>query len=476
MKKEIRKIAYSTAFLVGTLFSFSLGENSVKTDIYLQIINSFSWNFQVISWENISIQSWISYTNTGNISVIISSNTSSTYILSWDITPSLISGTQASAYSTTLPLFIYWWEWIHQLYLQFIKWGEILTYSPIYIGIDTTPPTPTSIIYPWPTNTTNWPTIFSRANSNDTGAWVKEYTIIIATDTGFTHSVAIQTTPNNEAYIDTSIFPEGILYRMLISKDEVNNTSASNIWYFCNKKSCISTPSSSAGWWWIIYVPPTISWETKWITLIEETETQIKKEYPQEPAKVNIIAKVFYNEELISAYEYAYSLGITTMPTIYKANLNGNLLRRDMAKMISEYAIKVVWKKPNNSISCEFNDIPDYMIETKYYTKLACKLWLMWWEADGIVKADNFNPDEIVSRAQFATIFSRLLYDWTYNVSAGEHVERYQKHLNILNEKEIMKKIDDPYMKELRGRVMLMMMRADPNISQTSKTIHTSWE
>jgi len=31
-------------------------------------------------------------------------------------------------------------------------------------------------------------------------------------------------------------------------------------------------------------------------------------------------------------------------------------------------------------------------------------------EADGIVKADDFNPDEPVTRAQFATIFSRLLY------------------------------------------------------------------
>jgi len=108
--------------------------------------------------------------------------------------------------------------------------------------------------------------------------------------------------------------------------------------------------------------------------MIEEVETKIQKEYKKKKKKINLVAKVFYDQELISAYEYAYSLGITTMPTIYKANLKSTLLRRDMAKMISEYAIKVVGKKPNNTISCNFNDIDDSLLETKYYTKLACKL------------------------------------------------------------------------------------------------------
>ena len=42
-----------------------------------------------------------------------------------------------------------------------------------------------------------------------------------------------------------------------------------------------------------------------------------------------------YNQELIWAYNYAYTIGITTMPTIDQANMNGNLLRSHMAKMMA---------------------------------------------------------------------------------------------------------------------------------------------
>jgi hypothetical protein len=62
------------------------------------------------------------------------------------------------------------------------------------------------------------------------------------------------------------------------------------------------------------------------------------------------------------------------MPTAYQANLKGKLIRKDLAKMISEYALKVLKLKPDNRLKCLFEDIENENLETKYYTKLACKL------------------------------------------------------------------------------------------------------
>ena len=54
-----------------------------------------------------------------------------------------------------------------------------------------------------------------------------------------------------------------------------------------------------------------------------------------------------YDQELIGAYNYAYNVGITTMPTIDQANMNGKLIRGHMAKMMSNYAIEILNLVPN---------------------------------------------------------------------------------------------------------------------------------
>jgi len=44
---------------------------------------------------------------------------------------------------------------------------------------------------------------------------------------------------------------------------------------------------------------------------------------------------------MLDAYRYAYALGITTKDSVDKAELNAPLIRKQLAKMITEYAIKV---------------------------------------------------------------------------------------------------------------------------------------
>ena len=94
-----------------------------------------------------------------------------------------------------------------------------------------------------------------------------------------------------------------------------------------------------------------------------------------------------------------------------------------------------------------------------------------------------------MNRAQFGTVLSRLLFGDTYNIKPGERtfvisvengvktliskvantlgisstpalqLVRYSKHLQALKDHGIMKKIETPMMLELRGYVMLMLMR-----------------
>lgn len=159
-----------------------------------------------------------------------------------------------------------------------------------------------------------------------------------------------------------------------------------------------------------------------------------------------------YNEEINNAYLRAHQVGITTMPTIQEANIEGNLIRSHMAKMIVNYAVKVLLLKPDTTKTCEFNDIEKETTELQWYMKLACQLWIMG------IDMEKFEPNAVVTRAQFWTILSRTLYGNQYNW--GEPY--YLNHLNALKLNAIMNQIDNAELTpELRGRVMLMMMRAD---------------
>ncbi|MEI7557444.1 MAG: hypothetical protein WCJ45_00905 [bacterium] len=128
----------------------------------------------------------------------------------------------------------------------------------------------------------------------------------------------------------------------------------------------------------------------------------------------------------------------------------GNLIRSHMAKMMVNYAKNVLGKTPNTLVPCVFADIDNQTDEFKGYIKEACQLGLM---GVGMVA---FEPDTLVTRAQFGTVLSRALYG-TGNDNATPY---YTKHLQALKTATIMNNISDPTINEVRGYVMLMMQRA----------------
>jgi hypothetical protein len=172
-----------------------------------------------------------------------------------------------------------------------------------------------------------------------------------------------------------------------------------------------------------------------------------------------------YSSELRQAYNWAYQSDITTQSSIEKANMWWKITREEMAKMISNYAINILWKSPDTTKSCLFSDSninPDLV---KYVTE-SCQLWLMWqW-------ITSFKPKNFVTRAEFWTVLSRALWWDKY----GWWNTYYESHLKALQCEWIMKKIDMPMDNEIRWYVMLMLMRSvnqktDYNDDQISEVI-----
>ena len=143
------------------------------------------------------------------------------------------------------------------------------------------------------------------------------------------------------------------------------------------------------------------------------------------------------------------------MPTIQKAKMNSPLTRIAMAKMLSQYAINVLWKEPDISKWTIFNDV-SRKLDKEYDNgaTLAYQLGIMWIN----LPWNNFRPYDMVTRAEFATALSRMLYntpDWKYWWTA----KYYINHIKILKNKWIITK-DNPTMEERRWYVMIMLMRS----------------
>jgi hypothetical protein len=166
------------------------------------------------------------------------------------------------------------------------------------------------------------------------------------------------------------------------------------------------------------------------------------------------VVKAAYSDELVSAYNWAHEKGVTTMDTIDNANMYGQITRAEMAKMLSVYATEVLGLTADEAKDCTFTDIDSVKGDLHDYIIESCQLGIM---GQGI-KA--FRPYDTLSRAEFGTALSRVLWGDTYNGGTPY----YAKHLDALKEAKIMTQIANAEStKEVRGWVMVMLQRSEAN-------------
>ena len=159
-----------------------------------------------------------------------------------------------------------------------------------------------------------------------------------------------------------------------------------------------------------------------------------------------------YSQELQDAYDWAYAKGVTTMSPIDNANMYWAITRAQMAKMLSVYATEVLGETPDTSKACNFTDIDSVKGDLHDYIIESCQLGIM---GQGITA---FRPYDTISRAEFGTALSRVLYGDQYEGGTPY----YAKHLDALKAAGIMTQIDNPENRdEIRGYVMLMLMRSE---------------
>ena len=162
-----------------------------------------------------------------------------------------------------------------------------------------------------------------------------------------------------------------------------------------------------------------------------------------------------FTKEQEDAYIFAKENWITTKDTIQSAQMDWKLTRIAMAKMLSQYAINVLWQTPDTSKTVKFKDVTSKKdADYDNGVTLAYQLWIMWQNMPN----NRFRPNDEVSRAEFVTALSRLLYQTT----DGKYVstkEYYIPHMAKLYNEWIINNTDSS-MKERRWYVMIMLMRS----------------
>ena len=92
--------------------------------------------------------------------------------------------------------------------------------------------------------------------------------------------------------------------------------------------------------------------------------------------------------------------------------------------------------------------------EIKEYAEKACALWVMW------INTNIFDPNWEVTRAQFWTTLSRILWWDKYNVEDTSNIPYYEKHLKALKDNKILGTTENPEkIIELRKWIWMMLRR-----------------
>ena len=162
-----------------------------------------------------------------------------------------------------------------------------------------------------------------------------------------------------------------------------------------------------------------------------------------------------FASEQNDAYLWSCQHNITTMRTIQEARPDQPLTRAELAKIMSVYAMKEYHLKPLRAGVVNYKDVNADLGDLADYIQLAYQLQIMGINADG-TPIQAFEPHKLVSRAEFATVLSRVIWGNKHNITGDD---RYSAHLQALKKYEIITSDVPANWWELRGRAFLMLHR-----------------
>ena len=172
-----------------------------------------------------------------------------------------------------------------------------------------------------------------------------------------------------------------------------------------------------------------------------------------------------YSDEVNEAYMWACKRWIVAADNIMKANLKNPITRAELDKMLSIYAIKLLWMKHATEKSVTYPDVSNKLGDLAFYIQEWYKLQIMWIHADG-TPLSRFSPNSLVTRWEFWTVFSRILYGNEYNIESSSY---YTKHLDLLKNAGILSNTN-PKIMERRSRILLMLYRSQ-NVKKSNWSI-----
>lgn len=168
-----------------------------------------------------------------------------------------------------------------------------------------------------------------------------------------------------------------------------------------------------------------------------------------------------YPTEMIEAFLFAKNVGMTSFSDITKAMMYNELTRAQLAKFAVEYATDVLGVEADmdRSTMCFWYTDTTKAGDLLQYIQYSCMMKLLGQKADGVSPAEKFRPNDLVTRAEFGTFMSRLVFGDIYNSKSANDPKWYQAHLEALKANGIITQIDEPFKQELRAWAMVIMYR-----------------
>ncbi len=165
------------------------------------------------------------------------------------------------------------------------------------------------------------------------------------------------------------------------------------------------------------------------------------------------------SNEYYEAYKRAYDNWMIDKEYITKKWIKTELTRIEASRLLSNFAINILWMTWDASREKIFNDVSEYL-DSLYgnSVSLSYKLWIMWINTPN----NEFRPFWIVLRSEFITALSRMLYwtaDWTDVY--------YSTHMNLMKDLWVIK-YADPTIRETIWYALIILQKSSDLLTNKS--------